>query len=142
MLPIPPEVIAALDGTAEPGRREAMSMLLTVDADGVPDVCLLSRTELDADPDELRVVITGRKARANLARGSRATLVVFAGAFTYLALRHTGTVDERGFRFEVTRVLRDDIGVPVQPATYLVEPGLAEAESWDQTAALLQRMRG
>ncbi|MHB8244288.1 MAG: hypothetical protein ACYDGN_02885 [Acidimicrobiales bacterium] len=145
MIPVPPEVVATLAGHPAVGALDQAFVLVTVDDEGVPDICLLSRSEMDADSRQVRAVVAGRKARANLARSGRATLIVVAGGVpTYLALRCGAMVEREGavgVALSVTRVLRDDIGIELHPIMFRVEERLAATERWDRSTALLGELR-
>lgn len=145
MIPVPPDVVAVLARRPEVGTLEQAFVLLTTDDEGVVDVCLLSRRELEADPGAVRLVVAGRKARANLGRSGRATLlVVAAGVPHYLALRSGAVVEGDGaigMALSVTRVLRDDLGIEVHPIRFRVGDQLAVTERWDRSMALLAQLR-
>lgn len=145
MIAVPPEVVATLAGRPAVGALEQAYVLVTVDDEGVPDICLLSRSEMEADTEQVRAVVAGRKPRANLARSGRATLIVVAaGVPTYLALRSGAMVERQGavgVALFVTRVLRDDIGIELHPIMFRVEERLAATERWDRSTALLGELR-
>ena len=155
--PVPADVATELHGTTRPGELEGIDALLTVDADGVPDVCLLSRTELDCTADRIRMVVASSKARRNLARSDRATLWVWTPTPVYLALivvRSEDGDEVTGYEFSITRVLRDELGarpsgrpgmtnesgITLVPPRFRVADWLAEAERWDRSAAMLARL--
>lgn len=142
---LPADVVATLAGSPPLGELDQGFLLLTADAEGIPDVCMLSRAEVEADASEVRVVVASRKATANLARGGRATLVVVArGVPHYVALsllRAAGADGATGFALSVTRVLRDDLGVELYPMLYRVEEWLMGAERWDRSRALMSALR-
>ncbi len=145
MIPVPPEIVAVLEGRPDIGTLDQAFILLTVDDEGVADVCLLSRSEMEADPGEVRLVVAGRKARANLGRSGQATLVAVAGGVpNYLALRTRATVEADGalaVALSVTRVLRDDLGIELHPIMFRVEERLAVTERWERSTALLGELR-
>ena len=153
--PVPADVAAQLHGTSRPGELDGIDALLTVDADGVPDVCLLSRTELDCTADRIRAVVASSKARRNLARSDRATLWVWTPTPVYLALavlRSEEGDGVTGYEFSIIRVLRDELGpgpgreprrepgIALVPPRFRVADWLAEAERWDRSAAMLARL--
>lgn len=145
MTALPDEVRAVLDGRPEIGQLDQAFPLLTVDPDGVVDVCLLSRTELEPFGDTVRIVTMSRKARRNLAASGRATLLAVAGnAAHYLALELRRSLEAEGAmaaELAVTRHLRDDLGVELRPVQFRVEARLQVEERWDRTATLLDRLR-
>jgi hypothetical protein len=157
--PVPADVAAQVHGTCRPGELDGIDALLTVDADGVPDVCLLSRTELDCTTDRIRAVVASSKARRNLARSARATLWVWTPTPVYLALAVVRSEDGdgvTGYEFSITRVLRDELGaetdgepgtepsgeprIALVPPRFRVADWLAQAERWDLSAAMLARL--
>ena len=76
---LPPEVRALLAGEPDDGAWEPVAHLLTVDDDGFPRVCLLSRAELAAGEDTVSCVVRARHTIANLRRTGQALLVVAGG---------------------------------------------------------------
>lgn len=141
---VPDDVRRALEGTPAVGTLDPAFALLTVDGDGRVDVCLLSRTEVDAGPTSVRVVVTSTKARRNLLATGKATLLVVAGdAGHYLALRVRRVLDDDGAfaaDLEVERALRDDLGVELHPMRFRVAARLAVEERWERTSRLLARL--
>lgn len=138
---LPSPVVAALSGDATVGEWEPAHLLVTVNDEGVPDVCLLSRTELTTAGGRLRVVVASRKGRANLARTPTATLIAWADGLYYLAARVMRQVEvdgAAGYELAVTRVLHDDVGVALEPMRFRVEPWLSAAERWDRTVAAFE----
>lgn len=133
-----------MEGRPEVGELDQAFALLTVDAEGRVDVCLLSRTEVEATPSSLRVVVASTKARRNLRATGRATfLSVTDGAAHYLALRTRHVIEEEGAMaadLQVERDLRDDLGVELHPILFRVEERLAVEERWDRTRRLLARL--
>lgn len=119
-LPVPDSIVAAMRGRPQPGSWDDACLLLTSTAEGVVDVCMLSRAEVDAFPDAIYAVVASRNSPANLDRSGAGTLVIFAaGGFTYLAVRRdhaVATASMTGYRLVVTRVLTDDVGVEVCPS--------------------------
>ena len=144
-LAVPPALAAALAGLPEPGTWETACLLLTATTEGIVDICMLSRAEIDAAPDALFVVIASRKARANLSRTQHATLLAFAGGCAYyLALEQADVLEgegTNGYRFVVRRVFGDDVGVRLRPLGYRVEPHLRESEDWDRSGRLLAELQ-
>ena len=126
------------------GELDQAFLLLTCDATGLVDVCLLSRTEVAPAPDGVRAVVASTKARRNLAASGRATLVVVSGdAAHYLGLEVRRTVEGDGavgVELGVVRYLRDDVGVELHPLRFRAEERLRVAERWERTAALLARL--
>jgi hypothetical protein len=144
-VPIPPDVIDALHGTPDLGTWEPVHVLITVKQSGIPDVCLLSRSECDATEQSLLAVTTSRRVKANLAHSAYATLIVHADAVLCLQLRRTSFLEVEpnvmGHQFELVDVHRDDIGVTVRPMTYEVTTRVAQLERWDRSESIMARMR-
>jgi hypothetical protein len=139
---VPPAVVAALAGPPLVDTWQTVSMLLTATPEGIVDVCLLSKAEIEAHPDVVLLAVASRAARANITRSRHATLVVFdAGtAAYYLAvelLAQVSETDADGLAFGVVRVLTDDVGVALQPPRYRVDGHLPVSEDWDRSARLL-----
>lgn len=142
---IPVSVQAALRGQPERGAWNQMFPLLTVDEEGFPHVCLLSRTELDADPSSISVVVASVTTAANLRRSGIATLIVVAGRSAwYCKLRTRAPLVEveglLGARFAAVAVKEDSVGVELRPALYHEDERLEESEHRAATRALLARM--
>jgi hypothetical protein len=144
MTGVPEDVQAAIAGLPAVGELDQVFILLTAAPDGPIDVCLLSRTELQATPARVLLVTRSSKARRNLAASGRATLVAMTGAAAYyLALEVCHTIEEDravAAEFAPVRVLRDDLGVELQPARFRVEERLRAGERWEKSASLLGRL--
>lgn len=137
---LPPDVVSQLEGRAQVGTWEPVLLLVTAAPSAAPHVCLLSRTEVAAARGKVCVVARSRTVRANLAAWDRATLFVHGEAPCSVGLKLIETVPDgsmTGYLFDVTSHRRDDIGIPLRPLAFLVEPWLAEAEHWEQTERLL-----
>ncbi len=142
---LPQDVIDAFAGRPEPGSWDDACLLLTSTAEGVVDVCMLSRAEVDVDDRYVHAVVGSRKARANLQTHRAGTLLAFAqGSIYYLALTlHDEFVDDAvcGFTFTVRRVLHDDIGIALRSLGYFVDPGLERTENWAGSQRMLADLR-
>jgi hypothetical protein len=137
---LPPDIAGPLEGSAQVGSWEPALLLVTAAPSTAPHVCLLSRTEVAYAEDRLCVVTPSRTVRANLAASDRATLFLQAEAPCSVGLRLSETVQDggmTGYLFYVTSLRRDDIGIPLRPLAFLVEPWLPEAEGWAQTGRLI-----
>lgn len=143
---VPRELRALVSGQPVVGEMEQAFLLLTSSADGPIDVCLLSRAELEATESAIRLVTRSRKARKNLDDTRRATLVAVHGDTAhYLALEVQRSIEDgtaAAIELVVVRHLADSLGVDLEPLLFKVEGHLAVEERWDQTAALLGRLRG
>jgi hypothetical protein len=141
---VPDDVQAAIAGLPAVGELDQVFILLTAAPDGPIDVCLLSRTELHATRTRVLLVTRSSKARRNLAASGRATLIAMTGgAAYYLALEMRHTIEEGGelaAEFAPARILRDDLGVELQPARFRVEERLRAVERWEESASLLGRL--
>lgn len=141
---LPEEVRAVLSGQPTVGELDQAFPLLTVDAGGTVEVCLLSRTEIEPGGAGLRMVLAGRRVRRNLQASGRATLLAVAGnAAHVLALEVRRTLEGDGAlaaELAVVRATRDDAGVELAPLRFRAEERLRFEERWDRTAALLERL--
>ena len=145
MVMIPPAVVEQLTGLPVPGRQEAALPFLTVDDEGFPHVCLLSRAEVEADAGEVRAVLASRRTRANLARDGRACLVVVEGTTAHslkLVLVRSHAVDGRlAAAFSLADHRADSLGIPLTPLGYLPTEDLSDLERWDLSARGLAELR-
>jgi len=139
-------VIALLAGAAADGASEAVCPFLTVDPDGFPRVCLLSRSEIFADRSTVGCVFRSRRTKANLQRDGRATLIVVGATSTYycrLAARRLLS-DETGalaVEFSVEAEEVDTLHILLHPMTFEVTPELRLEERWEHDRALLRRLQ-
>ena len=142
---IPDQVVAALAGTPVPGVPEQALPLLTVDDAGFPHVCLLSRAEVEADADEVRVAVASTRTRANLERDGRACLLVVETTNAhYLTLRVTRALVEEGrlgAALELVEHRPDSLGIPLDPIRFTPTDALAQLEHWDLSARTLTALR-
>ena len=148
---LPPEVRALLAGEPDDGAWEPVAHLLTVDDDGFPRVCLLSRAELAAGEltaggDTVSCVVRARHTIANLRRTGQGLLVVAGSeAAYYVRLRMLATLAEAaGGRlaaaFAVVAAEHDTLGVPLRPMTFRASAALRSYEQSDANRALLERV--
>lgn len=142
---LPDEVRRALSGWPQVGIWDQMFAMLTVDANGFPHVCLLSRAQLEAGVSDVRAVIAGQTTSANLQRSRQATLIVISpGAAWYCKLRvlRFRVVDGEPLaaRFEVVSVKRDSAGVELQPARFMPTAAVTAEEDWQQGKRLLDSL--
>lgn len=142
---VPVEVMTALAGAPRAGEWDAIVPLLTVDTAGFPNVCLLSRSELEADERHVYAVVAGSTTIDNLERTGRATLsIVTEDAAFHVKLEVAATTrdgDRLGLVLVSVSTKRDAVGVPVAPARYLATAELAHAETWEQSRHLLDILR-
>lgn len=142
---IPDQVVAALAGTPVPGVPEQALPLLTVDDAGFPHVCLLSRAEVEADADEVRVAVASTRTRANLERDGRACLLVVETTNAhYLKLRVTRALVNEGrlgAALELVEHRPDSLGIPLDPIRFTPTEALAQLEHWDLSARTLMTVR-
>ncbi len=145
MVVIPSEVIEQLNGLPVPGQHEAAFPLLTVDDEGFPHVCLLSRAELEADAGEVRVVIASRRTRANLERNGHACLLVVEGTtahYVKLTLDRAHAVEDRiAIAFSPADHRADSLGISLTPIGYVPTDDLSGLERWDLSARGLAELR-
>lgn len=139
---VPDEVRRALSGWPQVGIWDQMFAMLTVDADGFPHVCLLSRAQLEAGASEVRAVIAGETTSANLQRSRQATLIVIgprAAWYCKLQVLALRVVDREPLaaKFGVVSVKRDSADVALQPARFMPTAAVTTEEEWQQGKRLL-----
>jgi Pyridoxamine 5'-phosphate oxidase len=139
---VPDEVRRALEGWPEVGAWDQMFALLTVDSEGFPHVCLLSRAELQADANEVRAVIASTNTAANLRRTGRATLIVIgpeAGWYCKLRLlcSEAGEDSLLAASFQVASIKRDAAGVALEPPRFMPTAALPIEENWERSRRML-----
>lgn len=134
---MPAVIVELLVGRPGIGTTEQAFPFVTVDSEGFPHVCLLSRMELDVVGDEVRAVIASRRTDANLERSGQATLIAVAGMTAhYLKLRLVRQVRVEGVlaaALVVVDHIADSLGIPLTPITYTVPEGLDAREDWQRT---------
>lgn len=139
---VPDEVRRALRGWPEVGIWDQMFAMLTVDAEGFPHVCLLSRAELEAGVSEIRAVIASQTTSANVRRSRRATLVVIDPTAAWyckleaLSLR-AETEGPLAAKFQVVSVKRDSADVALKPARFMPTATVSIEEDWQRSKRLL-----
>ncbi|MHB1569253.1 MAG: hypothetical protein ACYC0H_08615 [Solirubrobacteraceae bacterium] len=135
----------ALAGWPEIGTWDQMFPLLTVDVDEFPHVCLLSRTELEADAVAIRAVIASRNTSRNVQRSGRATLVVIgteAAWYAKLTLVRSRVEQDGllGADFRVASLKRDAAGVALRPCGFMPTAALRIEENWERSMRLLSEL--
>jgi hypothetical protein len=134
---VPDVVIELLAGHPGIGTTEQAFPFVTVDPEGFPHVCLLSRMELDVIGDEVRAVIASRRTGANLERSGQATLIAVAGMTAhYVKLRLARQARVEGVlaaALVAVDHVADSLGITLSPITYIVPEGLDEREDWHRT---------
>lgn len=125
------------------GGAHPVFSLITVDTDRQPHCCLLSRAEVVECNGRLQVALRSRRARANIERSGRATLLAVdrTGALLTLRLAVTIVVDEPlmgGYRAVIDVVERDELpGVPLTPMSFDLTPELAQIEDHEEVRRVL-----
>lgn len=142
---IPGDVVGALSGFPEHGAWDPMFPLLTIDEAGFPHVCLLSRSELDADESRIFAVVASGGTKENIRRSRVATLVVvLSDAALYCKLRATELDDSEpgllGVAFWLHSFKSDGIGVPLKSSCFLASEEVEEQEDWTSRRRLLARL--
>ncbi|HLI40656.1 MAG TPA: hypothetical protein VKV35_03315 [Streptosporangiaceae bacterium] len=142
----PPEVVAMLAGRPAVGAWEPMFPLLTADDRGFPHVCLLSRSELDADGQHVYAVLASRNTIANVRRDGKATLLAVGGETAVsVKLGVTESIDDDGWlgiACRVVSVKRDSLRLPLRPPQYLVSEAVSVTEDWARSERLLAALAG
>ncbi|HEX9121754.1 MAG TPA: hypothetical protein VF984_00105 [Actinomycetota bacterium] len=138
---LPPEILAAFDGSDLEGKIGPAYLLVSADPDGAPRPCMLSAGEILARDDRhLRVGLwPGTHTSENLARGAQIVFCFVApGSVLYVrgpVRRLHATPEAQLARFEIeVGSVESDVhpGMPVtQTITFDVERDRTEvAESW------------
>lgn len=130
-----------LRGKPAVGGLEQAFPLLTVDDNGFPHVCLLSRAELQPARDEVRAVIAGSGTRRNLERDGKAMLMAADGeAAHYLVLEAVRRLEGESalaVAFRVVDHIVDSAGVPLEGMRFVVGAHLPVSEAWGLSTRLL-----
>ncbi len=141
---VPEEVRTFLSGKPEMGKAEQVIPLLTVDSNGFPHACLLSRAQIDASGSEIRAAITSWGTRANLRyHGVALILVTIGETVHHLKLGVLRAHDEKRVllvAFEPIQYKADTLGIQVQPMSFLAGPWISSLEHWDETATMLRSL--
>ena len=126
------------------GQEEQVFALLSVDPDGSPRSCALSRTEIAVDGTAVHVVLHARRTTANIERAGRATLIAYDGDdIVALRLVLATTVADAGLfaaRLDIVDAETDSLGIPLRPASFVPTDALSVQEHWDRTRAALARL--
>lgn len=144
----PPEVLAFFGTRPSVGSKEQVVPLLSVDDEGLPHVCLLSRAQLVVAGDEIHAVVASTQTKENLRRdGAAAVLVTLGDTVHYCKLRATRIRDAPlvpGGAPVLVAALRlvghkaDSIGIPLEPMTFHATGEIARVEHWKETELLLE----
>ena len=141
---IPREVTTFLSGRPEMGKAEQVIPLLTVDSNGFPHACLLSRAQINATDNEVRAAITSWGTRANLrSHGVALILVTIGETVHHLKLGVLRAHDEKRVllvAFEPIEYKADTLGIQIQPMSFLAGPWISSLEHWDETEAMLRSL--
>jgi hypothetical protein len=141
---LPQDVVHFLAGAPVMGSAEQVVPLLTVDANGFPHACLLSRAQLHASATEVRAAVTSLATRANLRRNASAMILVTLGdTVHHCKLGVLRAHDSRGvllLAFELIAHKADTLGIPLEPMTFPASPSVASFEHWDETAVMLRSL--
>jgi hypothetical protein len=147
MVAFPGEVVSALTGFPEVGGHDPMFPFLTVDAAGYPHVCLLSRSELQADQTQIAAVVASAGTVQNLRRSGQATLVVVGSETAYYCKLDVVRWDEAdhgllGAVFTASSVKCDSMQLPLEPPMFLVTEAVRQEDDWASSRRVLQRLIG
>jgi hypothetical protein len=132
---------ALVSGDAVIGEEEQVFALLSVDADGSPRSCALSRTEIAVDGLAVHVAVHARRPTANIERDERATLVAYDGdAILAIRLALASGFSDAGLfaaRLDIVGAEADSLGIPLRPPTFVATAEVSILEHWDRTRAAL-----
>lgn len=141
---LPREVVLFLASAPDMGSAEQVVPFLTVDANGLPHACLLSRAQFDARSAEVRAAVTSPRTRANLRRtGGALILVTLGDTVHYCKLGVLRAHEHHGVllvAFEPLEHKADTMGITLAPMTFLASPWIADFEHWGGTAAMLRSL--
>jgi len=141
---LPQDVVLFLAGGPVMGSAEQVVPLLSVDANGLPHACLLSRAQLDASSAEVRTAVTSLATRANLRRSGAALILVTLGDTVHHCklgvLRARESHGVLLVAFEPLEHKADTLGIPLKPMTFVASPWIASLEHWDETAVMLRSL--
>ncbi len=141
---VPEEVAAYLSERPEMGRPEQVIPLLTVDSNGFPHACLLSRAQINATDKEVRAAITSWGTRANIRnQGVALILVTIGDTVHHLKLGVLRAHDEKQVllvAFEPIEYKADTLGIQIQPMSFLAGPWISSLEHWDETEVMLRSL--
>lgn len=135
---------AALEGWPDVGMLERAILLLTVDADRFPHVCILSRAQIAYHGGLFRVAVTSKYTAVNLETERRCTLVVSDGVLLHYIKCVVEAVDKSvegilGAALSRTYERTDGEGAALQPLQFVVDRDAPKRERWADCASLLSR---
>jgi hypothetical protein len=143
---IPGQLAELLTGRPSVGEQEQAFPFLTVDDNGFPHMALLSRSELDVNPDRSLVLVAlySERTRANLARDGRAGLIAIGGPVAHYAkLEVVRTIEAEGLTgcaLELVELKDDSYGIPLQPIGFTTTEQVAAMDRWEATARVLDQL--
>ncbi len=141
---VPIQIKEFLSAKPEMGSPEQVVPLMTVDSNGFPHACLLSRAQLDATETEIRAAITSWGTRANIRNNGVALMLVTLGdTVHHLKLGVLRAHDEKRVllvAFEPVDYKADTLGIEVEPMTFLAGPWIASLEHWEETETMLRSL--
>lgn len=141
---VPKEISSYLSGKPEMGSPEQVIPLLTVDSNGFPHACLLSRAQLDATGSEIRAAITSWGTRANLRNNGVALILVTLGETVHhLKMGVLRAHDEKKVllvAFEPIHYKADTLGIEVTPMSFKAGPWISSLEHWAETEMMLRSL--
>lgn len=141
---IPEEVLAYLSTGPVMGSPEQVLPLMTIDSNGFPHACLLSRAQVRATKSEIRTAITSWGTRANLrVNGVGLLLVTLGETVHHIKMGVLRAHDEKKVllvAFEPLFYKADTLGIEIQPMTFLAGPWISSLEHWDETESMLRSL--
>jgi len=143
---VPTTVIEALTGYPQVGVSEIIIPLLTVDIDGYPNVCLLSRAQVDADAEHVYAVVAGLGTKSNILSNRHATLIIFTTGVVHYCKMDAASLSDQGnllcavFTIASTKV--DGNGsLPVEAPRYIPTEAVVTFEDWGGSRAILSALK-
>jgi len=122
----------ALSASGKVGDLDTASILITVDGEGYPFVCMLSSRQLTVRGRQLVALVQSRRTIANLERGGRAALHLVhndASLLARLQMHSTRTTDDQTlFFFEVSTLESERRSTILMPITYQLDEEILARE--------------
>jgi hypothetical protein len=143
-LGLPEVVVDVLRRPVEVGHQAQAFPFLTVDAEGLPHVALLSGRELAVTGDgALVAALMSPTTCGNLRRSGAATILIVEGDTAHSVKLRLRTIVEGdgalvGCVFDFMSHKADSLGIPLVPMSFTPTGDVARIERWETTARMLR----